>query len=173
MFHGIIPHGGAAPNIVPEFAEAYFYVRAANKSTLEDAVRKVVECAHGACKMTGASLRIVYETGYDDMRTNTALSKTFNKNLKLFGEKDIKGPGAGLGSIDMGNVSHSIPSIHPWVGFGDSGLVLHSAEFARRTVTDEAKELIVRVACAMAATGYDVIVSEALQKAIDDEFRGL
>ena len=170
MFHGIITHGGAAPNITPEFAEAYFYVRAAKKSVLNDAVKRVEECAYGAEKMTGAKVEIIYEPAFDDLNTNTVLSEAFNNNLLSYGEKEVKKAGSGVGSIDIGNVSYSIPCIHPWIGLGDEELVLHTREFAARTVAEDVKDIVVRTAAAMAATGYDVITSKEIQKKIEDEF---
>ena len=170
MFHGIITAGGDAPNIVPEFAEAYFYVRAAKKSVLNEALRRVEECAYGAEKMTGAKVKIVYEPAFDDLNTNIALSEAFNHNLLNYGEKEIKKAGDGIGSIDIGNVSYSIPCIHPWIGIGDENLVLHTKDFADRTVAEDVKEIVVRTATAMAATGFDVITSKELRQKIEDEF---
>ena len=170
MLHGIITDGGAAPNIVPESAEAYFYIRAAKKSTLSDAVGKVEECARGAEKMTGAKVDIIYEPAFDDLKTNKTLSVVFNKNLLETGEKEIKKAGGGTGSIDIGNVSYVIPCIHPWIGLLDENLVLHTKEFADHTVKEDVKDIIVRAAAAMAMTGYDVITSGELQSKIKEEF---
>jgi amidohydrolase len=170
MLHGIITDGGAAPNIVPETAEAYFYIRAAKKSTLADVVSKVEECARGAEKMTGAKVKIVYEPAFDDLNTNRALSDAFDANLLRFGEEKIKAATDGLGSIDIGNVSYAIPCAHPWIGFGDENLTLHTREFADRTVTRDGKDMLVRTAAALAATGYDVITSAELREKINAEF---
>lgn len=170
MFHGIITNGGAAPNIVPDLAEAHFYVRAAKKHTLDDAVRRVEECAHGAEKMTGAKVEITHEVAYDDLDTNRALSDAFNANLMELGEEKIKNASEGIGSSDIGNVSYVIPSIQPLIGLGDEGLVVHTQSFADRTVTDYAMEAMIRAATAMAFTGYDVITSPELQGEIRKEF---
>lgn len=171
MFHGIISHGGDAPNVVPDFAEAKFYIRAANKKNMMAAVKKVEECAYGAEKMTGAKVTMTnFEDPFDDMQTNQTLSAVYNKNLLSLGEKEIRKASASIGSIDMGNVSYAIPSIHPWLGFGDEELILHSKEFADRTITEEGKQLIFKAAAAMAMTGYDVIQSAELQKEIAEEF---
>lgn len=171
MFHGIISAGGDAPNVVPDFAEAKFYIRAANKKNLMEAVKRVEECAHGAEKMTGATVTMSkFEDPYDDMRTNQTLSKVYNQNLLSLGEAEIRSASASIGSIDMGSVSYIIPSIHPWLGFGDEELILHSREFADRTITEEGKQMIFKAAAAMAMTGADVIQSSELQKEIAEEF---
>lgn len=169
--HGIISHGGEAPNIVPEFAEAKFYIRAAERKYLSTVREKVIECARGAASMTGAKLEVSkFENSYDNLKTNTVLSKLFNQNLKAMGEENINKAGSGIGSIDMGNVSQVVPSIHPWVGLGNADLVLHTREFAESTITQKGRELIYRGACAMAATALDVILSKELQEEIYKEF---
>lgn len=165
QFHGIISAGGVAPNIVPEYAEARFYIRAANMANLTRAVERFKECAAGAASMTGATLVIKpFQTAYADMVTNQALSAVYNKHLRDLGETVL--PGEIGGSIDMGNVSHHIPSVHGWLGFGDPNLIIHTKTFAERTVTDSGKALLRRGALAMAFTGHDVIVSKDLQEQI-------
>lgn len=169
--HGIISHGGEAPNIVPEFAEAKFYIRAAEKKRLAAVREKVLECAEGAASMTGTKLEVSkFENSYDNLKTNTVLSELFNSNLKALGEEYIKEGGSGVGSIDMGNVSQVVPSIHPWLGVGNTDLALHTREFAEFTVTDKGRELIYKGACAMAATALEVILSGELQEKIQKEF---
>jgi metal-dependent amidase/aminoacylase/carboxypeptidase family protein len=118
--HGIITSGGAAPNIVPDYAEAKFYIRAREKKNLEGVVAKVKNIAEGAAKMTGATVKYDrFENAYDDLLTNRTLSDLFSANLRAAGETEIQPASGGVGSIDMGNVSHVVPAIHPWVGVGD------------------------------------------------------
>ncbi|MGE5676912.1 MAG: M20 family metallopeptidase [Pseudomonadota bacterium] len=168
---GIISHGGEAPNVVPEYAEAKFYIRSAERKYLSTVKEKVLDCARGAALMTGAKLEVSnFENSYDNMKTNRVLSELFNTNLRELGETDINPPGAGIGSIDMGNVSQVVPSIHPWVGIGNAGLVLHTREFAESTVTDKGRALLCKGACAMAATALDVMQSKVLQEKIHKEF---
>ena len=169
--HGIISSGGAAPNIVPDYAEAKFYFRAKEKANLEMVVAKIKECAVGAAKMTGATVKISYfENSYDNLRTNQALSDLFSANLFGLGETDVKPAGDGVGSIDMGNVSQEVPTIHPWIGAGDSSLIIHSKEFADHTITDLGKTTIYKGACALGLTAYDVITSKENQEKIKKEF---
>ncbi|MGE5630868.1 MAG: M20 family metallopeptidase [Caulobacteraceae bacterium] len=169
--HGIITHGGTAPNIVPEFAAANFYVRAGKKEKRDEVVKKVIACAKAAALMTGAKLEISnFEESYNDLRTNKMLSDLFNTNLGDLGEKEIRKAGISIGSIDMGNVSNVVPAIHPWLGLGNDKLVLHTREFAECTLTEQGKKAIYKGACAMAMTAFDVIASEEVQKKIRQEF---
>ncbi|MFL6554903.1 MAG: M20 family metallopeptidase, partial [Bacillus sp. (in: firmicutes)] len=54
--HGIIKEGGVAANIVPDKAVAQFYVRAKDRSYLNEVVQKVISIAKGASSMTGAEV---------------------------------------------------------------------------------------------------------------------
>jgi metal-dependent amidase/aminoacylase/carboxypeptidase family protein len=170
QFHGIITAGGVAPNIVPDYAEARFYIRAANKANLAGAVERFRQCAEGAATMTGATLAIKpFQTPFADMVTNHALSDVYCAHLRDLGET-VQPAGAPGASIDMGDVSYRIPSVHGWLGFGDPSLGLHTRPFAERTVTPDGKALLEKGALAMAFTGYDVLVSEELQQRIATEF---
>ncbi|WP_291632852.1 M20 family metallopeptidase [Clostridium sp.] len=168
--HGIISEGGVAANIVPDKAVAKFYVRALKKSYLNEVVQKVKNIASGAAIMTGASLEVsLYEMPFDDMNTNKNLSESFNNNLRKLGITDIN-PSESIGSLDMGNVSYVVPSIHPLIGIGNSKLKLHTEEMAKATITQQAHEALFIGAMALACTGYDVITDADLLSKIKKEF---
>jgi len=168
--HGIISEGGTAANMVPDKAVAKFYVRALKKSYLKEVVEKVKNIASGAAMMTGASLEVsLYEPSFDDMNTNESLSETFNKNLRKLGITDINPP-ENIGSLDMGNVSYVVPSIHPMLGIGNPKLNLHTEEMAKATITEQAHEALLIGAMALACTGYDVITDRDLLSKIKNEF---
>lgn len=156
--HGIITKGGVAANIVPEEAVAQFYLRAAEKETLEEVIKKVTHIAEGAALMTGATLEINnFEVAYDNMKTNETLSEAFNENLKLLGVTDIKEGECSPGSSDIGNVSHVTPTIHPYIGITDFEITGHSREMAKATITDFAHERLMAATLALAYTGCDVL----------------
>lgn len=168
--HGIISEGGIAANIVPDKAVAKFYVRALKKSYLKQVIQKVKNIASGAALMTGANLKVSsYESPFDDMNTNENLSKSFNDNLRSLGITDIN-PSENIGSLDMGNVSYIVPSIHPLLGIGDPNLNLHTKEMAKATITDKAHNALIIGATALALTGYDVITNSELLSKIKKEF---
>lgn len=171
--HGIIAKGGVAANIVPDYAVAQFYIRAAERSVVDEVGEKVKKIAEGAALMTGATLAIAnYELSYDNMRTNETLSHCFTQNLLAMGEEKVSPAKEDLGSIDMGNVSHVVPAIHPYIGFGCPQAASHSKEFADGTVTDEAHEALLRGAGALALTGYDLLTHPSLLDQVKKEFSG-
>ena len=168
--HGIISEGGIAANIVPGRAVAKFYVRALKKSYLKEVIQKVKNIASGAALMTGATLEVsLYESPFDDMNTNENLSEAFNDNLRSLGITDINPP-ENIGSLDMGNVSYIVPSIHPLLGIGNPNLSLHTKEMAKATITKQAHNALIIGSTALALTGYDVITNRDLLSKIKEEF---
>lgn len=169
--HGIIKEGGVAANIVPERAVAQFYVRAAQRDNLDQVVEKVKNIARGAALMTGAELKISnYEISFDNMITNKVLSKAFTENLKAAGVSEINPPSSANGSLDMGNVSHVVPAIHPYIGLDCPEVAGHTRELADMTVTETGHRALLQGVAALAFTGYDVITNKELLEEIKKEF---
>lgn len=170
--HGIIKEGGVAANIVPDKAVAQFYIRAQNRSYLNEVVQKVISIANGASSMTGAEVHISnYELSYDNMVTNQTLSQLFSNNLLSTGVEKIKKAKDSYGSIDMGNVSHVVPAIHPYIGLDSPGLIAHTREFADLTITDNSHQILSRGALALAMTGFDLITNKEEFEKMKNEFR--
>src|SRR5438552_4264683 len=104
--HGIITHGGAAPNIIPEFAAATFYVRALNLDYMWEIHARVIACAEGAGRATGCTLKAVdYENAYEPMKRNEAFLDLWRGNLTTLGVGESPEVKDRLGSSDGGNVS--------------------------------------------------------------------
>ena len=71
-------------------------------------------------------------------------------------------PGA-AGSTDMGNVSHEVPSIHPFIGVESKGAVPHQEAFADACATPSADQAIFDGALGMALTVIDMATDPALR----------
>jgi amidohydrolase len=169
--HGIISEGGTVPNVVPDRAVARFYVRSMKRSTLDEVTEKVKNCARAAAMGVGAEVDIRnYELSYDNMITNHTLSRIFSHNLKECGIIDIQGARNSFGSIDMGNVSHVVPAIHPYVRICDEGVASHSRDFAEVSIGELANENMIKAACAMAFTGLDIFTNPDLLNEVKEEF---
>lgn len=173
--HGIILEGGKAVNIVPDLAVAQFNARATTKKYLLELSEKVKNCARAASLATGTKLEITnYEVSYDNLITNRALSNRYNKNLKSLGVKGCEKIRNSFGSLDMGNVSHVCPTIHPYFGIAvGSGIAAHTKELAEATLTQEAHESMIKTIAALVLTATDVIMDKELLKNIKDEFESL
>ncbi|MFC4302470.1 M20 family metallopeptidase [Cohnella boryungensis] len=171
--HGIISQGGTAPNIIPDYAEARFYVRAADRAYTDELTRKVTACAEAAGIATGCALNVVsYEYSYDELRTNEALSDAFTANLIASGipEQEIS-RGHDNGSLDLGNVSLRCPAAHPYIKVVNEPYSLHSLEFRDAAQTPRAYEAMLFGAAMLAYTALDVLTDEDLLQRIKTEFQ--
>ncbi len=158
--HGIITHGGAAPNIIPGHTAMSWYVRAASDVRLDEIYPKVMRCFEAAALATGCRLE-VKEMGcrYKDLRSNPLLVDLYQANSERAGREmnrlaDL--PPETSGSTDMGNVSHEVPSIHPMLDLHCYPIVNHQKEFAAQTLSEDGKRTICDGALAMAWTIIDL-----------------
>lgn len=172
--HGIIDHGGDAPNIIPDYASAKFYIRSASRAYTDELTAKVLDCARGAALQTGCRLETSnYEYSYDELKTNETLSERYTANLLENGiaEGDILS-GKDHGSLDLGNVSLRCPSIHPYFKIVDEPYMLHTVEFREAAMKEEALSSMIFGAKMLAATAYDVLADSGLYARIRSEFNG-
>ncbi|MCP1133476.1 M20 family metallopeptidase [Paenibacillus polysaccharolyticus] len=170
--HGIINSGGQAANIIPDYASAQFYVRAATRKELNVLTERVIQIAQGAALQTGCKLVTSnYETSYDEMVTNETFSDAFSQNLMELGipQEEIVS-GNDHGSMDIGNVSLRCPAIHPYIRVVDEVHTLHSIEFRDLALQERALDGMILGAKALAATAYDVLSKPELLQAIRKEF---
>ncbi len=170
--HGIIDHGGSAPNIIPDYASAKFYIRSETRSYTNELTEKVKRCAEGAAMQCGCKLSMNhYELSYDELVTNEPLSEQFIKNMIELGvEPEEIGEGQDHGSLDLGNVSAKCPAIHPYVKIVEERFLLHTTEFRDAAMTPKALERMIFGAKLLAATAYDVIASPELLHHIKTQF---
>lgn len=155
--HGIINNGGDAPNIVPDYAEAEFYLRSKDPIYLKNKLKKkFIQIAEAAALSTGAILN--YEEGvfFDERKSNEILEKLFIDNMKILGE-NIYPTMDGYGSSDIGNVSVRLPTIHPYISISHKDISYHSREFAEAGNKAAAYNKLILATKALAMTGYDML----------------
>ncbi len=173
--HGIVTHGGVKPNIVPDYAAAEFYVRAAETEYRDELLTKLRHCAEGAALATGATLTFsTVSVPYKAMRSNSALDAAFARNLERLGWSldTPRGGSFPLGSTDMGDVSQAVPAIHPYLAICDADIAAHSPAFAQASCSERGQEAMLVAAKAMATTVVDVFTTPSLVKEAWAEFRG-
>jgi amidohydrolase len=163
--HGIITDGGQAVNIIPERAAAAFSLRAKTQSQLEELFALVDRCARAAA--TGSETEVALQRGvaYADMEASLPLARRFGARLQELGiPSEETDPTLSLGSTDMGNVSHALPAIHPFVAVCPRGAA-HCHERAFTEVAGSAAALEVTIACAkaMALVALDYLTDESLR----------
>ena len=78
-------------------------------------------------------VKIDVRQGYRDMQNNMTLARVFGTHLTVLGRSPLEGdPRVGAGSTDMGDVSHVVPSIHPYLAIVDEGEALLQEGIWRR-----------------------------------------
>ena len=161
--HGIITSGGAAANIIPEYAAATFYVRAPRIDTMWELYKRVVACAEGAARAAGAGLKVTqHDTVYEPMNSNKVLLDLFATNMKTAGLVEGEPIPDRLGSSDVGNVSQVIPTIQPMVAIAPLGTAIHSRAFADAAVKPLARAGLLAAAKTMAMTTLDLLEEPGL-----------
>ena len=83
--HYVITRGGLAPNVVPDFAEVYYYVRHPDGRTLETIWERIVNAAEGAALGTGTTVEHEVMGGVYSVLPNEALAKVMDANLRRVG----------------------------------------------------------------------------------------
>ncbi|WP_300377504.1 amidohydrolase [Henriciella sp.] len=139
--HYVITAGGNAPNVVPDFAEVFYYVRHPDASGVEDLWTRLEDAAEGAAQGTGTEVEWEVIHGNNPLLVNEPLARMMddklrevggveynaeeqayaeqlassfdNPDLKLGSEDEIQ-PfeiSLGYGSTDVGDVSWAVPTV--------------------------------------------------------------
>ena len=170
--HGIITNGGQAVNIIPEKTECQFLVRGRSSKYTNEIADRVLRCAEGAALATGTRMSHQVVGGYKNMINNRAMALHYSALSESLGVHCPEAaPDAPTGSTDMGDVSHSIPAIHPIFQVAKRGEgSCHEDAFVKYTDSEFGYAAMIRVAKALAMTAYDLLADPALLKAAKDEF---
>lgn len=83
--HYVITKGGEAPNVVPAFAEVFYYTRHPEMQMVRDIFERVVQAAEGAAKGTGTRMDYEVIHGIYNVLPNETLSRIMHENLKAVG----------------------------------------------------------------------------------------
>jgi amidohydrolase len=170
--HGIISNGGAKPNIVPEYAAAEFYVRAAETEYRDELLAKVQHCAEGAALSTGAKLTFsTVGHAYKAMKPSRSLGDAFVENLGALGWALNPPKDNSLGSTDMGDVSQVVPSIHAYLQICDEDIAGHSREFTEASGSERGHKAMLVAAKALAMTAIDILTDSELVERMWEEFK--
>ena len=158
--HYVITKGGLAPNVVPEEAEVYYYVRHPQMHVVEELFERVVKAANGAAMGTETNVGYEVMHGNYSLLPNNSLQKLIHKNLTshggiqytneeleyakaisktlvskdaLIGQQEIIQPfkpSQSYGSTDVGDISWNVPT----AGFRTSSWVPGTAAHSWQAV---------------------------------------
>ena len=173
--HGIFLKSGEKPNIVPREASSEWYVRSDNVTSLAALKPRVLASLESGALACGCSVSHEWiGTAYADMVTNDTMGTMYAHNALTLG-RTVTDPRHGgrrvVGSTDMGNVSHLVPSIHPMIASAPAGISIHTKQFAQFARSPMADQAVLDGAKAMAMTAIDFWTSSERQQAVAAEFR--
>ncbi|MFQ5752060.1 MAG: amidohydrolase [bacterium] len=83
--HYVIPNGGEAPNVVPEYAKVWYYVRDINRAEVQKYYDRILKIAEGAALATETTHKVHLITGVHEYLLNRPLQEALQKNLELVG----------------------------------------------------------------------------------------
>lgn len=164
--HGIVTHGGDAPNIVPAHTSARYMIRSETLAEIDALRPKVHRCFEAGAIGSGAQLKIIGgDHPYAQMIHDAELAALYEANARSLGRAFPDTGAAGerfAASTDMGNVSLVLPSIHPLISIDSLPAVNHQPEFAAHCVTAAADKAIFDGALALAWTAIDMAQDKAI-----------
>jgi amidohydrolase len=115
--HPIITHGGSQVNVIPADVRLETYVRGRTIAAILDANTKVDRAFRAGALALGAKVEIETLPGYLPMTCDPAMADLFKANaVAMVGAEHYRQVGHRTGSTDMGDLSHVMPILHPYMG---------------------------------------------------------
>lgn len=171
--HGIITKGGVAPNIIPDYTEAEFYIRAKKSAYLEELTDKVIDCAKGAAMGTGTRMECVRsEVDFKDTCSNLYLAELQSRSMEALGFKMKRMNGQSTpGSSDLGDVSYVCPAIQCAFDITDGKQYgVHTRDFAVCAGSEHGMQQALLVIEAFVMTGIKLMTDSTHLEKIKEEF---
>ena len=157
-FHPIINSGGDLVNVIPDYVKMESYVRASNLPAMKDVNARINRALQAGAMALGAECDIHDLAGYLPMKPDENFRAVLRANAqKIFGAEFVTEGEHAAGSTDMGDVSHLMPVVHPWVGCVSG--VLHGANYR---LTDE-KTAFTKTPQVLAGTIVDLLWNDAAE----------
>lgn len=192
--HCVLPSGGQAPNVVPDYARAWYYVRGRDRAQVEMATRRLKRCARGAAMATETRVRSSLQTAIYHRLPNRTLAECVLANLTLMGaprptasdttqlrklgvakpySRRISpeiGTQSGRASSDEDTVSWLAPLGGARVACVAEGTHAHHRDYTAQARLPFAWRGMLRAAEILAATAWDLAADQSLLKAVRAEF---
>lgn len=169
--HGVIVEGGTAPNVIPEYTKAKYYIRAADIDTLHELYEKVENIVKGSALQTGCTSSMkLYQNLVENMVLTPSLDAIYEKYITELGNtvkhvEDVVMPG----SSDVGNISQVVPTIQPHISITDVQIAGHSQDMVNASCSQKVMDAIVKGAKALAFTALELFENpEELVKVKED-----
>tara|TARA_B100000767_G_scaffold275735_1_gene314832 strand:+ start:11139 stop:12128 length:990 start_codon:yes stop_codon:yes gene_type:complete len=198
--HYVITRGGEAPNVVPDFAEVYYYARHEKRDVVIEIFDRIVNTAKGAALGTGTTMDIEMIGGTHELLPNDVLQKlmynslteingfSYNNEEKEFAEKISKTLGKPLnmqyvngvkpydpralpmGSTDVGDVSFMVPTAGMDAATWVPGTPAHSWQAVASGGTSIGNKGMIVAAKTLALTAFKLIDDPKIIEKAHTEF---
>jgi aminobenzoyl-glutamate utilization protein B len=83
--HSVVLEGGKAPNVVPDFAKAWYYLRGGTREMVDEMFDRMKKIAEAAAMATNTRVELRHYTSIHHTRNNTEGAKVMHANLQLIG----------------------------------------------------------------------------------------
>ena len=87
--HCVITNGGSVPNVVPAYAQIWYYVRAPRREQVEHIYQRVLDIAKGAALMTGTTSAVEFITGCYNYLPNGVIGEIMTEKMKKVGPPEF------------------------------------------------------------------------------------
>ena len=198
--HHVITSGGEAPNVVPEFAEVYYYVRHPLAAVAQDVYRRLLLCAEAGALATETELEVEFLGGIYNLLPNDTLAAVTLRNLRRYNDivfddeeqrfaeklqqsllqprplksveqvRDASGE-VSSGSTDVGDVSWVVPTTGLRAACWVPGTPAHSWQAVASGGTTIGQKGMMLAARALAGTAWDLLRQPELIAAAWEELR--
>ncbi|KAI0088228.1 aminoacylase 1-like protein 2 [Irpex rosettiformis] len=159
--HGIFEGKDWAPNVIPDYAKMFWYVRGQTWAEVQALVPRVEACFKAASLATACKVDIADGGATFDLRQNVALGDEFTRVFgSHFGPIDYT-YGISSASTDFGNITYALPALHP--GFAiptEPHGGNHTRAFAKSAASPESHAATLNVSKALAAVGARVLTDD-------------
>jgi aminobenzoyl-glutamate utilization protein B len=198
--HYVVANGGNVPNVIPEYAKLWLWVRDVERAGLEDVLARVRKAAEGAALAAGVESTITVQAGDYEMLINQAGAKLLHANLLALGpiaytaEEDkfartlqasagveAKGMNTGVrslegqenqgGSTDVGDVSWNVATLHVSIATAPAGVPWHAWPVVAAGGMSIGHKGMVHAAKTLATTMADLFDDAAAREGVVSEFR--
>ncbi|GAA6056103.1 hypothetical protein JCM3770_001969 [Rhodotorula araucariae] len=179
VVHGIIAGSeNWSSNIIPGNAQLEYGIRAPSATTIASVLPRILNCFEGAAKAAGCQLSVERTHFYLNVRPSAPLARAVGEFAARAwpsnGDRDDsngydvqQGQSTGA-STDFGNVSYTMPALHPMFLLPDAkaGTNPHSESFTPATALASSQDAAFRAASCIAAAGLRVLVSPSFRKEV-------
>lgn len=197
--HYVVQKAGDVPNVVPDYARVWCWVRDWEMAGVETVLERVRMIAQGAALIAGVEHTLTIQGGDSEILINTAGARLLDANLRWLGPIEytageqefarslqqsagikplgldgsihpLEGQEPEGGSTDVGDVSYNVPTLHFSVTTAPRGIPWHSWYVVASSGTSIGHKGMVQAAKVLAATMADLYEKPQILEEVREDF---